>query len=48
MVLSHLGPGQRAVGDIVDGALVDGTADEYDVLQALARLRDRGVVRLLD
>jgi hypothetical protein len=48
MVLSHLGPAQHAVGDIVDGALVDGTADEYDVLQALARLRDRGVVRLLD
>jgi len=47
MVLGHLGPGQRAVGDIVDGALVEGVADEYDVLQALVRLRDRGVVRLL-
>jgi hypothetical protein len=47
-VLGHLGPGQRAVGDIVDGALVDGCADEYDVLRALGRLRDRGIVRLLD
>ena len=46
-VLGHLGPGQRSVGDIVDGALVDGTADEYDLLQALARLRDRGALRLL-
>ena len=48
MVLGHLGPGQRAVGDIVDGALVAGTVDEYDVLRALARLRDRGVVDLVD
>ena len=47
-VLGQLGPGQRAVGDIVDGALVAGTVDEYDVLRALVRLRDRGVVDLLD
>jgi len=47
-VLGQLGPGERAVGDIVDGALVAGTVDEYDVLRALARLRDRGVVDLLD
>ncbi len=47
-VLGQLGPGQRAVGDIVDGALVAGTVDEYDVLRALARLRDRGVVGLAD
>jgi hypothetical protein len=47
-VLGQLGPGQRAVGEIVDGALVAGTVDEYDVLRALARLRDRGVVDLLD
>ncbi len=48
MVLGQLGPGQRAVGDIVDGALVGGTVDEYDVLRALTRLRERGVVDLLE
>jgi len=42
------GPGQRSVGDIVEGALHDGIADEYDVLQALTRLRERGIVRLID
>ena len=47
-VLGYLGPGERSVGDIVDGALVDGVADEYDVLRAVARLRERGVVKLLD
>ena len=47
-VLWHLGPGQRSVGDIVEGALHDGIADEYDVLQALTRLRERGIVRLID
>jgi hypothetical protein len=36
------------VGDIVEGALHDGIADEYDVLQALTRLRERGIVRLID
>jgi len=45
-VLGYLGPGQRAVGDIVAGALVDGAADEYEVLLALGRLSERGIVRL--
>jgi len=45
-VLGYLGPGQRSVGDIVAGTLVDGTADEYEVLLALGRLSDRGIVRL--
>ena len=48
MVLGYLGPGERSVGDIVDGALVDGVADEYDVLCAVVRLRGRGVVKLSD
>jgi hypothetical protein len=45
-VLGFLGPGQRSVGDIVAGALVEGMADEYEVLLALDRLRSREVVRL--
>jgi hypothetical protein len=45
-VLGFLGPGRRTIGDIVAGALVEGLADEYEVLLALARLRDRDVVRL--
>jgi len=47
MVLGFLGPGQRSVGDIVAGALVEGMADEYEVLLALARLRERDVLRLV-
>jgi len=47
-VLGYLGPGERSVGDIVDGALVGGAADEYDVLRAIYRLHERGVVRVLD
>lgn len=47
-VLGYLGPGERSVGDIVDGALVDGVADEYDVLRAIFRLQERRVVRLID
>ena len=46
-VLGFLGPGQRSVGDIVAGALVEGMADEYEILLALARLRDREVVRVV-
>ncbi len=46
-VLGFLGPGRRSVGDIVAGALVEGMADEYDVLLAVARLRERDVVRLV-
>jgi hypothetical protein len=47
-VLGYLGPGARSVGDIVDGALVDGLADEYDVLRAIERLRTRDIVRLVE
>jgi hypothetical protein len=45
-VLGYLGPGARTVGDIVEGMLVGGDADEYDVLEVLARLVDVGMVRL--
>ena len=37
-VLGYLGPGARPVGDIVEGLLVGGDADEYDALSALERL----------
>jgi hypothetical protein len=47
-VLGYLEAGQRSVGDIVDRALHDGMADEYEVLQTLLHLRERGIVRLLD
>jgi len=43
-VLGYLGPGERKIGDIVDGMLVAGEYDEYDALRAIRRLRDRGVV----
>jgi hypothetical protein len=43
-VLGYLGPGARAVGDIVDGVLVGADADEYDALKAILRLEARGVV----
>lgn len=45
-ILGYLGPGERDVGDIVAGALLDGLADEYESLRALSRLLERGVVRL--
>jgi hypothetical protein len=45
-VLGYLGPGARQVGDIVDGILVGGEADEYDALNAVQRLATRGVVRV--
>jgi hypothetical protein len=45
-VLGYLGPGARAVGDLVDGILVGGDADEYDVLQALTHLAELEVVRV--
>ena len=41
-VLGYLGPGARAVGDIVDGLLVGGVADEYDALKTLQSLRRAG------
>jgi hypothetical protein len=46
-VLGYLGPGVRSVGDIVDGVLVGGDADEYDALMALRRLVDRGLVEVM-
>jgi hypothetical protein len=46
LVLAYLGPGARTVGDIVDGALVGGEVDEYDVLKAMTRLTKGGVVRV--
>jgi hypothetical protein len=43
-VLGYLGPGSRTVGDLVEGVLVGGDADEYDVLRALSRLAALKVV----
>lgn len=45
-VLGYLGPGARRVGDVVDGLLLGAHADEYDALEAIASLEDRGVVRV--
>lgn len=45
-VLGYLGPGARTVGDIVEGVLVAGDADEYDALQALQHLVEVGMLRL--
>ena len=45
-VLGYLGPGARTVGDVVEGILVGGDADEYDALHALRRLAARQVVRV--
>ena len=45
-VLGYLGPGARTVGDVVEGMLVGGDADEYDALHALRRLAAREVVRV--
>ena len=45
-LLGYLGPGARTVGDVVDGMLVGGDADEYDALHALRRLASREVVRV--
>jgi hypothetical protein len=44
--LGYLGPGGHLLGDIVDGLLVGGDADEYDALKTLQRLAARGVVRV--
>lgn len=43
-VLGHLGGGAQRVGDIIDALLGAGDADEYDVLETLARLAARDVV----
>jgi hypothetical protein len=45
-LLGYLGPGARTVGDVVEGILVGGDADEYDALHALRRLASREVVRV--
>jgi hypothetical protein len=45
-VLGYVGPGARAVGDIVEGILVGGEFDEYDALRALHRLHERGLVMI--
>jgi hypothetical protein len=45
-VLGYLGPGARTVGDVVEGILVGGDADEYDALHALRRLAAVGTVRI--
>jgi hypothetical protein len=45
-VLGYLGPGARNVGDVIEGVLVGGDADEYDALQVLRRLEGREVVRV--
>jgi hypothetical protein len=44
--LGYLGPGARLLGDIVEGLLVGGDADEYDALKTLQRLAVRGIVRV--
>ncbi len=44
--LGYLGPGSRRVGDIVEGLLIGGDADEYDALETLQDLAARGVVRV--
>lgn len=45
-VLGYLGPGARTVGDVVEGLLVGGDADEYDALSALEHLVAGGTVRV--
>ena len=45
-VLGYLAPGARTVGDVVEGILVGGDADEYDALHALRRLAASGTVRV--
>jgi hypothetical protein len=45
-VLGYVGPGARLLGDIVEGMLVGGDADEYDALRTLQGLAARGVVRV--
>ncbi len=47
LVLAHLGPGARNVGDIVDGIVLAGQTGEYEVLCACERLIKRGVAELV-
>jgi hypothetical protein len=46
-VLGCLAPGPLPVSEVVARVAANGRADEHDVLQALARLRERGAVALL-
>jgi hypothetical protein len=45
-ILSYRGRRARLVGDIVEGLLAGGDADEYDALRILQRLAARGAVRV--
>jgi hypothetical protein len=45
-VLGYIGPGARSMGDLVDGMLVGGDVDEYDVLHAVLHLDTLKVVRV--
>jgi len=45
-VLGYHGRRARLLGDIVEGLLEGGDADEYDALKTLQRLAARGVVRV--
>jgi hypothetical protein len=46
-VLDCLAPGSLPVSEVVARVVAGGGADDYDVLRALARLRERGAVGLL-
>jgi hypothetical protein len=46
LVLAHLGPGARRIGDIVYGIVLAGVTGEYEVLCACERLLKRGVVEM--
>jgi hypothetical protein len=45
-VLGRLGPGARRLDDLVGGVLLGGDADEHEVLEAIAALAMRKVVRI--
>jgi hypothetical protein len=45
-VLDYSGRKARPLGDVVEGLLSGGDADEYDALRTLQRLAARGVVRV--
>jgi hypothetical protein len=45
-VLGRLAAGASTLGEITEGALEGGEVDEHDVLKAVQRLSERGVVRI--